>query len=114
MFEDMTCTSTKINVLFMDVDQTAICLGTRKDANDVTEFKIDKIIAVRPKMPKDIPANRAIVELVHEEGLTHFKVGTKLICKIFISVESFKYRSHLYPVLFRWTRIDHETFYLFD
>ena len=58
MFEDMTCTSTKINVLFMDVDQTAICLGTRKDANDVTEFKIDKIIAVRPKMPKDNPANR--------------------------------------------------------
>lgn len=76
MFEDMTCTTTKINVLFMDVDQSSICLGTKKDASDVTQFFVENIQSVRPKEPQNDPANKAVVEIVHDEGVTHFKVDT--------------------------------------
>lgn len=76
MFEDMTCTSTQIHVLFMDINQSCICLGTKKDSADVTEFKVEDILGVRAKRPVNDPANEAVVEIVHDEGSTAFKVGT--------------------------------------
>ena len=76
MFEDMTCTKTKIQVLFMDVNQTAICLGTQKDSKDVTQFPVEDIERVCPKEPQSDTRNDACLSIVHKDGSTSFKVDT--------------------------------------
>ena len=58
----------------MDVDQTAICVGTQKDSDDVTEFTISDLIRIAPREPKDAPENAATVSIVHKFGTTSFKV----------------------------------------